>query len=469
MSTTLVRRTTKVASPLVPIWRDVPADLDTPVSAYLKLARGPYSYLLESVEGGERLARYSFVGVDPYLVLTVRGETAEYRWLGGRHPAIPSPRRGGGARPLAQPLPYEGSGARGGVREYADCHDPLELLQRELARRQFDPMTGLPGAPGFHGGAVGYLAYEVAARFEPSVPVPDRDALGLPEAVFLFSDTLLIFDHVRHTARLVAHMDVEAADGDAAQARTIAERHLDVLERRLRRGRTNAPARAGVRPCVPTEAAGINLDPAGEAGANPAASSGFPSPRRGGGRGVGSGSLARVHEVGLAMSVPMVILALLSLIGGFEGTPWYDAIGDLLAPAVGQAVGLQTGSVTFYVSLALGLGAALVGIGIAWMVYGRRQHVFTPVRNPLYQFVAHRWYVDDLFNWVIVQPVLALGRGTTALVERVTLDGGGRGLGWATARMSAGLRTLQTGYVRNYALGILLGAVIILLYFVVRL
>ncbi|HEY7835302.1 MAG TPA: chorismate-binding protein [Ktedonobacterales bacterium] len=208
MSTTIARPA------LVPIWRDVPADLDTPVSAYLKLARGPYSYLLESVEGGERLARYSFVGVDPYLVLMVRGETAEYRWMG----------RGGGRI------------------ERVACHDPLELLQRELARRPLDLAAGLPGARGFHGGAVGYLAYELAARFEPSVPIPERDALGLPEAVLLFSDTLLIFDHVRHTARLVTHVDAAATGGDAMAARAIAERRLDALERRLRRGRPNPPA-----------------------------------------------------------------------------------------------------------------------------------------------------------------------------------------------------------------------------------
>ncbi|HEY7834474.1 MAG TPA: NADH-quinone oxidoreductase subunit L, partial [Ktedonobacterales bacterium] len=200
-----------------------------------------------------------------------------------------------------------------------------------------------------------------------------------------------------------------------------------------------------------------------------ASASASPSPRRGGGRGERSGPLARVREVGLAMSVPMGILALLSLVGGFDGTPWNDAIGNLLAPVVGQPVGLQPGSLTFYVSLALGLAAALAGIGIAWSVYGRRQHVFTTVRNPLYQFVAHRWYVDDLYDRVIVRPLLALGRGTGALVERMTLDGGSRGLGWATAWVSAGLRSLQTGYVRNYALGILLGAVVILLYFVVRL
>ena len=189
---------------LAPETREVPADLETPVSAYLKLARGPYSYLLESVEGGERLARYSFVGVDPYLVLTLRGEQAELRWL---------------------------AGPRAGTRERRPCRDPLDLIQAELARRHMEPV---PGMPRFYGGAVGYLAYEIAARFEPRVPVPDRDALGLPEAVFMFSDALLLFDHVRHTARLVAHPDLEAANGDAELARSKATERIAEMERRLR-------------------------------------------------------------------------------------------------------------------------------------------------------------------------------------------------------------------------------------------
>src|SRR5258708_14338674 len=68
---------------LVPVWREIPADLETPVSAYLKLARGRYAYLLESVEGGERVARYSFVGADPYLVMRASDGVVEYCWLSG--------------------------------------------------------------------------------------------------------------------------------------------------------------------------------------------------------------------------------------------------------------------------------------------------------------------------------------------------------------------------------------------------
>ncbi len=177
---------------LLPVWREVAADLETPVSAYLKLTRGrasggrsaatgrAYGFLLESVEGGERLARYSFVGADPYLVLRVREGIAERRWLAGPH---------------------------AGKIERAPCADALEAVRAELERR---PVAVVPGLPRFAGGAVGYLAYEAAARFEPTVPIPADDPLGVPEAVYLFSDTLLIFDHVRHTAFLLTYADTRS-------------------------------------------------------------------------------------------------------------------------------------------------------------------------------------------------------------------------------------------------------------------
>jgi anthranilate synthase component I len=188
---------------LVPVWREIPADLETPVSAYLKLARGRYGYLLESVEGGERLARYSFVGADPYLVLRVREGIAEYRWLAGE---------------------------RAGTVEHVACSDALAALRAELERR---PVAHVPGLPRFAGGAVGYLAYEAASGFEPTVPVPVVDPLGLPEAILCFTDTLLIFDHVRHRARLLTHADLEAAGSDEERALAEAQARLDAMQRRL--------------------------------------------------------------------------------------------------------------------------------------------------------------------------------------------------------------------------------------------
>jgi anthranilate synthase component I len=197
---------------MAPVWREVAADLETPVSAYLKLARGRYGYLLESVEGGERVARYSFVGGDPYLTLRVKDGMAEWRWL---------------------------RGAKAGAVERGECGDPLAAVRAELERR---PLAGVAGLPRFHGGAVGYLAYEAAARFEPFVPIPGADPLALPDAVFMFSDTLLVFDHARHTALLITWADPGEHDGDEAAARAEAGRRLDGMERRLRRATPrNAP------------------------------------------------------------------------------------------------------------------------------------------------------------------------------------------------------------------------------------
>jgi anthranilate synthase component I len=196
----------QVATSFRPIWREVAADLETPVSAYLKLARGPYGYLLESVEGGERLARYSFVGADPYAVLRARDGVATWQWL---------------------------SGPRAGATERIACADPLDVVRAELQRRPIAPLA--PASLRFHGGAVGYLAYEVAARFEPTIPIPADHPLDTPEAVFMFSDTLLIFDHARHTARLLTWADSAATDGDEARAETEAHARLTAMERRLRR------------------------------------------------------------------------------------------------------------------------------------------------------------------------------------------------------------------------------------------
>jgi anthranilate synthase component 1 len=191
---------------LFPIWREILADCETPVSAYRKLAQTPYTFLLESVEGGEQLGRYSFVGIAPERVLRVRGATAEWRQMHGE---------------------------RVGEIERVACDDPLALIEAALTRDRVAPVNipGTPGAslPRFIGGAVGYLGYEVVAHFE-RIPVPERDPLGLPEAVLIFTDTVLIFDHVTHRARIVTHARLQ---GDLATAAAEAEARIDMIERRL--------------------------------------------------------------------------------------------------------------------------------------------------------------------------------------------------------------------------------------------
>ncbi|HEV2404931.1 MAG TPA: hypothetical protein VGR88_05740, partial [Ktedonobacterales bacterium] len=203
-----IQRDERALPTLTPLWREIPADLETPVSAYLKLARGRYGYLLESVEGGERLARYSFVGTEPYLVLRVRDGVAERTWLRGE---------------------------RAGSVTTQPCADPLEPVRAELDRRRVAHCLDLPR---FHGGAVGYLAYEAACRFEPSVPLPDDDPLDVPDAVYCFSDTLLIFDHARQRATLLTHYEEPDMDGSG---RAEANARLDEMARRLARPTPSAP------------------------------------------------------------------------------------------------------------------------------------------------------------------------------------------------------------------------------------
>ncbi len=194
---------------LVPVFREVAADLETPVSAFLKVREGPYSFLLESVEGGERLARYSFIGTQPYRVLRA-GDGFEYRG------------------------------------------DPLVPLELELA--QFKAVS-VPGVPAFTGGAIGYVAYDAVRHFEPRVARPQADPLGLPEAMFLFSDSMVVFDHIHHTIKVISHCRL---DGDIDAAYRQAAFRIDEVAERL--------ANPTVR--LPTEEAAAILRSSGRAESN---------------------------------------------------------------------------------------------------------------------------------------------------------------------------------------------------------
>ena len=167
---------------LVPIYREIAVDAETPLSAFLKVKRGDYSFLLESVEGDERTARYSFIGTEPYRLFSTR----------------------------------EG-----------DKADPFHLIAEELKKHKLVPVSGLPD---FCGGAVGYLGYETVRRFE-QVPSPDSDPLALPESVLMFVDSLLIFDHAQNKIKIVSHA---RPDGDLDSAYQAAVKKIDELVKRLR-------------------------------------------------------------------------------------------------------------------------------------------------------------------------------------------------------------------------------------------
>ena len=181
---------------LAPVVRELPADLETPVSVYLKLAgRGP-SFLLESITGGEQVARYSFIGVNPSRAFVFRGRTVT------RHSA---------AGAVTDPLP---AGA-----------DPLDVLAAELGRYIPAPV---PGLPRFAGGLVGYLGYDTVRFFEPTLPLPAHP--DLPDGIFLLADTVVAFDHAFGRLLLIANAHI---DSDEAAARAAASARLDELARRI--------------------------------------------------------------------------------------------------------------------------------------------------------------------------------------------------------------------------------------------
>lgn len=150
---------------LIPVYKEVLADLETPVSAYLKITQGSNrenSFLLESAEGGERLARYSFMGTNPYKIVKTG--------------------------------------------EGFDNVDPLLEIEKELSLHKIAECLDLPP---FVGGAVGFLSYETIRYFEPTVNTFSHGAYSIPESVFLFTDSLLIFDHVTHKIKVIGIARIE--------------------------------------------------------------------------------------------------------------------------------------------------------------------------------------------------------------------------------------------------------------------
>ncbi|KAI0340592.1 anthranilate synthase component [Trametopsis cervina] len=145
----------------VPVYVELPGDLLTPCTAYLKIAKdSKYSFLLESVENGESLARYSFIGADPFKVI----KTGPNETIKG---------------------------------------DPTAALQKELSVHKY---VKIPEIPTFTGGAIGYVAYDCIQHFEPKTTRATKDTLGVPEAIFMLVDTLLIYDHLYQTVKCVSHL-----------------------------------------------------------------------------------------------------------------------------------------------------------------------------------------------------------------------------------------------------------------------
>jgi anthranilate synthase component 1 len=169
------------------VYREVLADTETPVSAFLKVGSGDYAFLLESVEGGEKVARHSFLGSEPFLVFESKGDLVTLRREDGEERQV-----------LAQ------------------GQDPLSVLEELMSQYRFVPV---PGLPRFSGGAVGYIGYDVV-RFIERLPKEAEDDLRLPDSILVFTDTCLIFDHVRHRLAVLSNALVDG-DPDTAYDRAV--------------------------------------------------------------------------------------------------------------------------------------------------------------------------------------------------------------------------------------------------------
>jgi anthranilate synthase component 1 len=180
---------------VVPVYVDFVADGETPASAFQKLDDGGYSFLFESAEQTEQSGRYSFLGFSPRL--TIRSENGA--------------------------VSTEEKGKTGPV---AQSGDPLSALEHIMARFR---LVAEPDLPRFAGGAVGFLGYDVARRFEKSVPPPPEDDLKLPEMVFMIMGLLVVFDHRYRRVKIVANVFLDDHENPAAAHKAAERRILDAL------------------------------------------------------------------------------------------------------------------------------------------------------------------------------------------------------------------------------------------------
>ncbi|HLF19824.1 MAG TPA: anthranilate synthase component I, partial [Bacteroidota bacterium] len=168
---------------VIPVFDSLLADTETPVSVYLKLKdESPYSFLLESIEGGENLARYSFLGFDPFMIFEIHGKQFGIK---PRHDDV-----------SVVPKLVE------------DNDHPLDALKKIFAHFK---TVRVPGLPRLSGGAVGYFGYETVQLVE-DIPIHEKDVLSIPDALLMFCDTVVIFDNVTHRLFLVSNAYLASSD-----------------------------------------------------------------------------------------------------------------------------------------------------------------------------------------------------------------------------------------------------------------
>src|SRR5208282_5514123 len=191
---------------LIPVTRRILADIETPLSAYRKIRGQGESFLFESVEGGEHLGRYSFVGCNPRAVIRQTGDRVEVIENGKVVESFEIKGRAGSPLPAAS--------RRAGDSAPYQVADGLEVVERVMKKYR---AVSLPGLPRFTGGAVGFIGYEFIHDIEPVVPRPPKDELQTPTMIFLVADQLLIFDRVAQTITVLVNavLDGAASPADA--------------------------------------------------------------------------------------------------------------------------------------------------------------------------------------------------------------------------------------------------------------
>ena len=186
---------------LIPVYKELSADLETPVSAFLKIDQGGYSYLLESVEGPEFVARYSFLGAQPAVIFRSKGSNVEI--------------------------------IRGKKVKRIKSSNPLVEIKRLIKRYRFVPVSGLPR---FCGGLVGFISYDMVRFFE-QIGDENPDELNLPDCLFLLTDTILIFDHAKGVIKIINNVHLKDAKSrdKLNQAYEEAVAKIEDIARQLRR------------------------------------------------------------------------------------------------------------------------------------------------------------------------------------------------------------------------------------------
>jgi len=158
---------------IIPVYKEISADLDTPVSAFLKLKKDNYAFLLESVEGQEKIARYSFLGSNPSIIFKSKAKNIQIIYPG-----------------------------RKSSLRFVTPTDPLDEIEKIM--KDFKP-ANIKGLPRFYGGFVGYIGYDMVRFFE-KLPDKNPDDLRLPDSIFILTDNILVFDHVNHTIKIIVNV-----------------------------------------------------------------------------------------------------------------------------------------------------------------------------------------------------------------------------------------------------------------------